>query len=70
MITHRCKNFKEEKKKVASGENQEIDGGVLENLVEKPRHTANMGTTSVMIFHGIYDDEQGQGVFDEEEIKC
>ena len=46
---------------------QEIYGGILEDLVEKSRHTVNTGTTSIVMFRGIYDDEQGQGVFDEEE---
>ena len=70
VITHRCKNFEEEYKKVASGENQEIDGGVLEDLVEKPRYTFDTGTTSIVMFRRIYDDKQGRGVFDGEEIRC
>ena len=53
---------------MASGENQEIGGGVLKDLVEKARHTFNTDTTSS--FCGIYDNKQGQGVFDEEEIRC
>ena len=55
---------------MASGENQEIDSGVLEDLVEKPRHTVNTGGTSIMMFRRIYDDEQGQCIFDEEGIRC
>ena len=70
VITDRRKKFEEEQKKVTSGENQEIDGGVLEDLVEKPRRTVNTGTTSTGMFRGIYDDKQGQGVFNEEEVRC
>ena len=69
-ITHRCKNFEEECEKMASGENQEIDGGVLEDLVEKPRHTVNTDMTAIMMFRGIYNDKQGQGVFNGEGIRC
>ena len=69
-ITHRCENFEENKKKVAGKENHEIRGGVLEDLVEKVRYTTNTGKTSIVTFHGIYDDEQGQGVFDREGVEC
>ena len=69
-ITHRCKKFEEEQKKVAGEENQEIDGGVMEDLVEKARRTVNTGMTSIVTFRGKYDDKQGQGVFNEEEIGC
>jgi hypothetical protein len=70
VIAHRCQNFEENKKKVTGKENQEIHGGVLEDLVENARHTANTGETSSMTFRGIYNDKQGQGVFDEEGIGC
>ena len=66
-IAHRRENFKENKKKVAGRENHEIRGGILEDLVEKVRHTTNTGKTSIMTFRGIYDDEQGQRTFDGEE---
>ena len=68
VIIHRCKDFEEKKEKVASGENQEICGGVLEDLVEKARHTANTGKTSITTYCGIRNDEQGQDVFDEEVV--
>ena len=68
-ITHGCKNLEEKKEKVASGEDQEICGGVLADFVEKARDTATTGKIS-MAFRGIYDDKQGQGVFDEEGIRC
>ena len=63
---HRCKNFEEKKKHVASRENQEICGGVLTDLVEKARYTTNRGKTSSTTFRGIYDDKQGQGIFEAE----
>ena len=53
---------------MASRDNQEIRGGVLEDLVEKVRHTANT-KTSITTFRGIHDDEQDQCVFDEEGIR-
>ena len=68
-ITHGCTNLEEKKEKVASGEDQEICGGVLTDLLEKARHTATTGKIS-MTFRRIYDDKQGQGVFDEEGIRC
>ena len=49
---------------MASRENEEICGSVVEDPVEKARHTTNTGATSM--FRGIYDYNQGQGVFDEE----
>ena len=69
MITHGCKNFEEKKKNVTGRENQEICGGVLADLFEKARHTANTGKIS-MTFRGIYDSKQGQGVFNPEEVGC
>ena len=55
---------------MASEENQEIDGGILKDLVEKAWNTVNTGMTSIVMFRRIYDDKQGQGVFNEEVIKC
>ena len=49
-------------------ENHEIHGGVLEDLVDKARHTTNTGKTSSTTFRGIDDDKQGQSVFDGEGI--
>ena len=63
VITHGCKYFEEKKKDVAGREKQEVRGGVMADLVEKVRHTADTGRTSIMTLRGIYDDEQGQGVF-------
>ena len=68
VITHGCKNLEEKEKKVASGEDQEIRGGVLADLLEKARDAATMGKISVT-FRGIYDDKHGQAVFDEEGIR-
>ena len=64
-IAYRCKQFEEKKKDIASSENQELCGGVLEDFVEETRYTANTGN---MAFCRIYDDEQSQGVFDIEGI--
>ena len=68
-ITHRCKKFAKNQKKVASKENQEIPSGVLKDLVEKARHTPHTGKTSIMTFCGIHDDKQGRGVFNEKGIR-
>ena len=57
-ITHRCKIFTENYKKMASRDDQEICGGVLKDLVKMARHTTKLGMTS--IFRGIYNDEQCQ----------
>ena len=54
------------KKKAASGENQEICGGVLKDVVEKPWRTVNTGTTTIVTFRGIYNGKQGQEIFNEE----
>ena len=69
VITYGCKNFEEKSNKVASSENQEICGGVLEDLAEKARYTTDTGRTS-MAFRGIHDDQQRRGVFDDEGIWC
>ena len=68
VITHGRKNIEEKKKKVASRENQEIRGGIMEDLVKKARRTINTGMASSMTFRGICDNKQGQGIFDEEGI--
>ena len=65
-IAHGCKKFEEKKNNVTGRENQEIHGGVLADLVEKAWHTANTGKASIVVFRVIYDDKQGQGIFDEE----
>ena len=70
VITHGRKNLEEKKENVASSENQEICGGVLADLLEKVRDTATTDKTSITTFQGIYDDNQGQGVFDGEGIRC
>ena len=44
-IAHRCKNFEEKKKDVVSRENQEIRGGIMADLLETARYTANTGKT-------------------------
>ena len=59
MIAHRCKNLEKKKKNVACGENQEICGRVLADLLEKARYTT-MGKTFITV-RGIYDERQGQG---------
>ena len=56
VITHGCKNVEEKRNKVSGGENQEINGGILEDLAEKSRHTTNTGKTSHVKSCGIYDD--------------
>ena len=56
MIAHRCKNLEKKKKNVACGENQEICGRVLADLIEKAGYTANTCRTSSMTFRGIYND--------------
>ena len=56
MIAHRCKNLEKKKKNVACGENQEICGRVLADLIEKAGYTANTCRTSSMTFRGIYDN--------------
>ena len=63
VIAHTWENFEEKQNKVASGENQEIHRGVLENLVEKSRHTTNTGKTYIATFRGIYNGKQSHGVF-------
>ena len=68
MVTHDRKYFEEKKKQMAGREKQEIYGGVLEDLVEKARHITNTGKT--ITFSGIYDEEQGQGIFYTEGIGC
>ena len=69
VITHRYEKSEENEKKVASSENQEIHGGVLEDLVKKARHTTNTGETSFVTFCGIHDDKQSRGVFDREGVE-
>ena len=64
VITHRCKYLEEKKKKVPSRDNQEICGSVSADLVKKAWHTANTNRTSTMTFRGIYNNKQGQDVFD------
>ena len=54
---------------MASRDNQEIGGGVLADLVEKARHTADTGKTPTTMFRGIHNDEQDQCVLDEEGIR-
>ena len=70
VITHGCKNLEEKKEKVASGQDQEIHGGVLEYLVKNVRRTTNTGKTSTMTSRGRYNYKQSQGVFDAEVIGC
>ena len=69
-ITYGGKNLEEKKKEVASRDDQEIRGGVLEDLVKKALRTTNTGKTSTLTFRGINDDKHGQGVFDAEGIGC
>ena len=69
VITHGCKNFEEKKEKVTSRENQEIRGGALEDLVDNARRTTTAGKASIM-FRGIYDEKQGQGICGAEGIGC
>ena len=70
VIAHGRENVEEKKNKVPGGKNQEIRGGVLEDLAEKARHTTNTGKTSRVKFRGIYDDNQGHDVFGVEGIGC
>ena len=42
----------------------------MADLVKKARHATNTGRTLVMTFRGVYDDKQGQGVFDAEGNVC
>ena len=70
VITHGCKDLEEEKEKVASRQNQEIHRGILADLAKKARRATNTGKTPTVTFRGIYNDKQGQGVFDTEGIGC
>ena len=47
VVTHRREKFKENHKKVASENYQEIHSGTLDNLIQKARDTMRTQETSV-----------------------
>lgn len=66
VVTHRREKFKENPKKVASKNYQEIRGGTSNNIIQKARHAVSAHKT--LIFCRIYDNEESQRVFNKEGV--
>lgn len=62
-ITHRCKDLDKQHSKVASEDDQEVFGSVLNDSVENARHAASTHTT--LTFRRTYDGEEGRAIFRE-----
>lgn len=66
VTTHRRKKFKEDHKKFAGEDRQEIRGGILKNPVEEARHTLSMHKASIS--YVVYDEEEGRHIFKEKGV--
>ena len=64
VVTHRCENFKEDHKKMASKYHHEIHRGILKDFVENALQT--MSTDETAMSGRIYDNEEGRTIFSEE----